>query len=104
MTGPSASGSENGTPSSSTSTPARSSSSAASTVRSREGSPAVRKATKAAFPSARRSSNLAPIRPMRSSAGSLLRQSLGRVLADDRLDLDLDEHVGVHELPHLDHR
>src|SRR5207247_37722 len=61
MIGPSARGSENGTPSSSTSTPAFSISRATSIVRSSDGSPAVTNPTKPLRPSSRRRRNRSPI-------------------------------------------
>src|SRR5436309_6366728 len=62
MTGPSASGSENGTPTSSRSAPARSSARRISPERSRSGSPAVVYVTSPGRCSARRRRNASPIR------------------------------------------
>src|SRR5919197_1568403 len=70
MTGPSASGSENGTPTSSTSAPARSSAFRMSADRGRSGSPAVVYVTSPGRRSRRRLSNGAAIRLTRSSEGS----------------------------------
>ena len=74
ITGPSARGSENGTPSSSTSAPPLSSSRAAATVRSSEGSPAVRKATNALRLSLRSWAKRSPIRVL--MAGSTASTSI----------------------------
>src|SRR4051812_3027569 len=73
ITGPSASGSENGTPTSSTSAPARSSAFRISADRGRSGSPAVVNVISPGRPSARRRTNVSSIRePLRRAAKGLL--------------------------------
>src|SRR5688572_21330541 len=69
MTGPSPTGSENGTPSSMTSAPRRSASINRRAVASSEGSPAVKKATSARSPRARSVSNVPASRLNRPSGG-----------------------------------
>ena len=69
-TGPSAIGSENGTPISMRSAPARSSASRSGTVTPGSGSPTMRKGTKAASPRLRRLANARATRPARQPVAS----------------------------------